>query len=377
MFEKLTYLQLQQYWWILASLLGGILVFLMFVQGGQTLLFATKNNTERTLMINSIGRKWKLTFTTLVTFGGVMFAAFPLFYATSFGGAYWVWLLILFGFIIQAIAFDFRMKTGNIYGKTTYEIFLFINGLLGPILLGTAVGTFFTGGNFSINEYNLSHWTHPLKGLEAAFNFNNLALGLSVFFLARILAAMYFINNINNENILKIAKKQVLSNSIIFLVIFIYFLTQLFLRDGFAYNSQTKIIFIEPYKYLHNFLQMPLITIILLLGVIFILFSLYVTLLKNSKKGIWFAGIGTILAVFSLFISVGFNNTPFYPSIYDLQSSLSIENASSSPYTLIAMSYVSLIIPIVLIYIFYAWKSIDKHKINITEINSNNENEIY
>jgi cytochrome d ubiquinol oxidase subunit II len=328
-------------------------------------------------MINSIGRKWKLTFTTLVTFGGVMFAAFPLFYATSFGGAYWVWLLILFGFIIQAIAFDFRMKTGNIYGKTTYEIFLFINGLLGPILLGTAVGTFFTGGNFSINEYNLSHWTHPLKGLEAAFNFNNLALGLSVFFLARILAAMYFINNINNENILKIAKKQVLSNSIIFLVIFIYFLTQLFLRDGFAYNSQTKIIFIEPYKYLHNFLQMPLITIILLLGVIFILFSLYVTLLKNSKKGIWFAGIGTILAVFSLFISVGFNNTPFYPSIYDLQSSLSIENASSSPYTLIAMSYVSLIIPIVLIYIFYAWKSIDKHKINITEINSNNENEIY
>ena len=369
MFESLSDLVLQQYWWVIISLLGSLLVFLMFVQGGQTLIYTLgKNEIERSLIVNSLGRKWEFTFTTLVTFGGAFFASFPKFYATSFGGAYWVWMLILFCFVLQAIAYEYRSKPNNIFGHKTYEVFLFINGALGTILIGTAVATFFTGSQFSISNMNTSRWENPYHGLEAALNIHNLTLGLAVFFLARVLGLLYFLNNINNENIRQKARKQLWYNSIPFLVFFLTFLTILLLRSGFAYDSITKEVFMEKYKYLHNFMEMPLALIIFLTGVVLVLTGIYKAVINLSMNGIWFTGLGTVLTVFILFIIAGFNKTAFYPSTFNLQHYLTIENISSSHYTLTAMSYVSLFIPFVLAYIYYAWRAINKTQISADEL---------
>jgi cytochrome d ubiquinol oxidase subunit II len=377
MFESLSHLALQHYWWIIVSILGSVLVFLMFVQGGQTLLGNLgKNETEKTILVNALGRKWEFTFTTLVTFGGAFFASFPLFYATSFGGAYWVWILILFAFVIQAVSYEFRTKAGNFLGQRTYETFLYLNGLLGTILVGTAVGTFFTGSQFSINELRQVTWEGPARGLEAALNLQNLALGLSVFFLSRTLAALYFMNHVDEETIFTRSKKHVLLNAVPFLAFFLFFLVRLLLIQGYAYDPQTHAVTLEDYKYLHNFLHMPLVLALLLLGVVGVLYGIGTSVLKPKyTKGIWFAGAGTILTVFSLFLVAGFNHTAFYPSSFDLQSSLTIENASSSKFTLTTMSYVSLLVPFVIAYMWYAWYAMNRKKINREEIDA--EDHVY
>ncbi|MCK9617836.1 MAG: cytochrome d ubiquinol oxidase subunit II [Lentimicrobiaceae bacterium] len=369
MFETLSLLALQQYWWVIISFLAGILVFLMFVQGGGTLIYILgKNENERTLLVNSLGRKWEFTFTTLVTFGGAFFASFPLFYATSFGGAYWVWMLILFSFVIQAISYEYRTKPHNFLGQKTYETFLFINGLLGTILIGTAVSTFFTGSQFSVNELNQSRWETPLHGIEAAFNFQNLLLGLAIFFLARMLGLQYFMNNIKNKAIYLRVHRQLAYAIVPFLVFFLLFIGLLFTQKGFAYQADTREVVMEPYKYLHNLLEMPIVSLLFLGGVAFVLVSVYLSFFKKSTSSIWYSSIGTILTVFSLFLIAGFNNTAFYPSTFDLQDSLTIENASSSHYTLTVMAYVSLLVPFVLAYIYWAWKSINKKPIDLAEL---------
>jgi len=378
MFENLTYLTLQHYWWAIVALLGAILIFMLFVQGGQTLIFTLgKTNLQKKIVVNALGRKWDITFTTLVTFGGAAFASFPLFYSTSFGGAYWVWMIILFAFIFQAVSYEYRSKPNNFLGEKTYEIFLFINGLLGTILIGTAVGSFFTGSEFFINNMNNSFWETPYRGLELAFDFTrfgtyiNLSLGLTVFFLSRVLASMYFMNSIDEKEILERAKKQVITNAIPFLFIFLFFLVSLLLIDGFAYNPTSKVVTMEEHKYLNNLLDMPIVAIIFLVGVIMVLMGIirgYFFFDKCKGKVIWISGIGTILTVFGLLLLAGYNNTCFYPSTYDLQSSLTIENASSSQYTLTAMSYVSLIIPFVIAYIWYAWAALNKKKITPEEM---------
>ena len=376
MFENLSHLALQQYWWVIISLLGSILVFLMFVQGGQTLLYTLgKNEMERTMLVNSLGRKWEFTFTTLVTFGGAFFASFPLFYSTSFGGAYWVWMAILFCFVLQAVAYEYRSKPNNFLGKRTYEVFLWANGFLGTILIGIAVGTFFTGSQFSVNEMNFSRWETPFYGLEAALNLHNVSLGLTVFFLSRVLALLYFYNDINDENIAANIKKQLVYNAVPFLFFFLVFVVWLLLRQGFAYDPVTKEVFMQPYKYLTNFLQMPLVLVLFLAGVVLVLWGLYKAFFTLSSKGIWFSGPGTILVVLGLFFVAGFNHTSFYPSTFDLQSSLTIENSSSSHYTLTAMSYVSLFVPFIAAYIWYAWKSISNKKIDKEEMQK--ESHIY
>lgn len=375
MFENLSHLALQQYWWTIVSLLAAILVFLMFVQGGQTLIYTLgKTEMQRKMVVNALGRKWEFTFTTLVTFGGAFFASFPLFYASSFGGAYWVWILILFAFVIQAIAYEFRSKPNNIFGTKTFEMFLFLNGLLGTILIGTAVATFFTGSDFSINEMNSVKWGSPYRGLELAFDFGryatyiNLSLGLAVFFLARSLGILYIMNTIEDKAIFAKAGKKLWNNAIPFLVFFLFFLVNILLRKGFAYDPENGFVSLESYKYLHNLIEMPVVLIIFLLGVVSVLFGIFKTLLTSWSKGIWFAGIGAILTVFALFLIAGYNNTAFYPSYTNLQSSLTIENASSSHYTLTAMSYVSLLVPFVIAYIWYAWSAINKKKINAEEM---------
>ncbi len=378
MFENLSYLALQEYWWAIVSLLGALLVFLLFVQGGQTLLYSLgKNETEVKVLTNSLGRKWDLTFTTLVTFGGAAFASFPLFYSTSFGGAYWVWMLILFVFILQAVSYEYRTKASNWLGTKTYDTFLYINGLLGTVLLGTAVATFFTGSQFSITDMNHSIWQSPFRGLELAFNFGryatyiNLSLGIAVFFLARILALLYFMNNVDDEEILTRAHKNLLPNALWFLIFFLFFLVNILIIKGFNYNPVTKVVNMESFKYLHNLLSMPLVLIMLLLGIVMVLWGIIrgaFAFEKCSRKAIWFSGIGVVLTVFSLFLTAGYNHTCFYPSIFDLQSSLSIQNASSSKYTLISMSYVSLMVPFVVAYIWYAWSSINKKRITVKEM---------
>jgi cytochrome d ubiquinol oxidase subunit II len=377
MFENLSYLELQQYWWIIISILGSVLVFLMFVQGGQTLINQIgKNDQERTLLVNAIGRKWDLTFTTLVTFGGAFFASFPLFYSTSFGGAYWVWILILFSFVVQAVSYEYRKKPNNFLGQKTFDTFLLINGLLATILIGSAVGTFFTGSEFSVDKLRLtnitnpaiSRWETPFHGLEAVLNLTNLALGLSVFFLSRILGILYFNNSIEEKNILKNSNKHLKYNAFPFLIVFLLFIILLITKQGFAVNPVTKIITMEDFKYLHNFLEMPVVLIIFVIGVIGVLVGIFITLYKKSRRGIWFSGIGTIFTVFTLFVIAGFNKTAFYPSTFDLQSSLTIENSSSSFYTLTVMSYVSLLVPFVIAYIWHAWRSINKRKIDIADI---------
>ena len=369
MFESLSLITLQQYWWLIVSLLGALFVFLMFVQGGETLFFTiAKNEEEKSLLVNTLGRKWEFTFTTLVTFGGAFFASFPLFYATSFGGAYWVWFAILISFVIQAVSYEFRRKPANFLGAKTYEIFLFINGLLGPLLVGTAVGTFFNGAMFSLDDMKHVTWGTEFRGLEAVLTFHNLALGFAVVFLSRILGLLYFMNSVDNEAIYERSKKQLLYNTIPFLVFFLYFVIALLFKDGFAYNPTSGEISIESYKYLHNLLAMPINTLMFLVGVVGVLWGISSTLLKGGTKGIWFAGGGTVLTVWALLILSAFNNTSFYPSIFDLQSSLTIENASSSRFTLVAMSYVSLFVPFVLGYIWYAWKSMNNEKITTKEL---------
>jgi cytochrome d ubiquinol oxidase subunit II len=369
MFETLSLLTLQQYWWLIVSLLGALFVFLMFVQGGETLLFTiAKNEPEKSLLVNTLGRKWEFTFTTLVTFGGAFFASFPLFYATSFGGAYWVWFAILISFVIQAVSYEFRKKPANFLGAKTYEIFLFLNGLLGPLLVGVAVGTFFNGAMFSLDDMNHVTWGTPFRGLEAVLTFHNLALGLAVLFLSRILGLLYFMNSVDNIAIYERSKKHLLYNTIPFLGFFLYFLIALLFKDGFAYQPETGKITIESFKYLHNLLAMPINTIMLLAGVAGVLWGIISSFLKGGTKGIWFAGGGTVLTVWALFILAGFNHTSFYPSVLDLQSSLTIENASSSHFTLTAMSYVSLFVPFVLGYIWYAWKAMNNKPISTEEL---------
>jgi cytochrome d ubiquinol oxidase subunit II len=372
-----TYIFLQHYWWFIISLLGALLVFLLFVQGGQTLIYTLgKTEVERTMLINVLGRKWEFTFTTLVTFGGAFFASFPLFYSTSFGGAYWVWMAILFCFIVQAIAYEYRSKPNNFLGQRTYETFLFINGLLGTILLGTAVATLFTGSMFSVNKLNLtnlsnpviSSWETPWHGLEAALNLHNLALGLTVFFLARTLAILYFMNSVDHSAILERAKKHLLYNALPFVLLFLVFAIWLMLRDGFAVNPNDGTVFMEKYKYLHNLIQMPIVLVVFLAGVLLVLFGIAKSLLSTYTKGIWFAGVGTVLTVLALLLIAGWNNTAYYPSTFNLQHSLTIFNSSSSKFTLTAMSIVSLLIPLVLAYIWYAWKSINVKKIDEDEL---------
>lgn len=380
MFESISYFTLQQYWWAIISLLGALLVFLLFVQGGQTLIYTLgKNETERTMLVNSLGRKWEFTFTTLVTFGGAFFASFPLFYATSFGGAYWVWMIILFCFVIQAVSYEYRSKPSNVFGHHTFEIFLYINGAVGTIMLGIAVATFFTGSAFSIDFNNItrlsdpaiSRWESPFRGLEAALNLHNLLLGLTVFLLARILGLLYFVNNIGHDAIVERAKKSLFRNAIPFVAAFITYVVILLLRKGYAVDPQSEKVYLENYKYMHNLIAMPTVAIMFVVGTMLVLFGIIKTLVSNNYfKGIWFSGFGTICFIFSLFLLAGYNNTSYYPSTFDLQSSLTITNSSSSRYTLVAMSYVSLLIPFVIAYIFYAWRSINKEKLTSEEISS-------
>jgi cytochrome d ubiquinol oxidase subunit II len=374
MFENLSYNALQHYWWILVSLLGAILVFLLFVQGGQTLIYQLgKSDKNRNLIINTIGSKWEFTFTTLVTFGGAFFASFPLFYSTSFGGAYWVWIIILFAFVIQAVSYEFRSKPDNLLGKRVFDAFLFLNGLLGTVLLGAAVSTFFTGSGFVIDSERHSQWTIATRGLEAAFNIQNLSLGLAVFFLSRVLASLYFFKTIANEEIIGKIKKQLLFDAIPFLVFFLLFTGLLMLKNGFAVNPVSGEVYMEPYKYFHNLIEMPVVAVLFLAGVVLVLAGIVLPLfsfIKYGEKGIWFSGFGTVITVFSLFLLAGFNNTSYYPSVSDLQSSLTLANSSSSQYTLTAMSYVSLIIPFVLVYIIYVWRIINRKKTGLQDLDT-------
>ncbi|MCD8258064.1 MAG: cytochrome d ubiquinol oxidase subunit II [Bacteroides uniformis] len=373
-----AYIFLQHYWWFVVSLLGALLVFLLFVQGGNSLLFCLgKTEEQKKMMINSTRRKWEFTFTTLVTFGGAFFASFPLFYSTSFGGAYWLWMIILFSFVLQAVSYEFQSKAGNLLGKTTYRTFLVINGVVGPVLLGGAVATFFTGSNFYINKGNIadaampviSQWANGWHGLDALLNPWNVVLGLAVFFLARILGALYFINNINEDDLVKRCRRALWGNTALFLVFFLAFVIRTLLADGYAVRPETGEVFMEPYKYLTNFLQMPVVLLVFLVGVVAVLWGIIRTLWKPAfDKGIWFAGAGTVLTVLALLLVAGYNNTAYYPSTHDLQSSLTLANSCSSQFTLKVMAYVSILVPFVLAYIFYAWRSIDNRKIDAKEM---------
>lgn len=373
------YLFLQHYWWFIISLLGGILAFLLFVQGGQSMIFSlAKTEQHRFLLVNALGRKWEYTFTTLVTFGGAAFASFPLFYSTSFGGAYWVWMAILFCFVIQAVSYEYQSKPGNTFGKNTYRWFLFLNGLFGTFLIGVAIATFFTGSEFGVNKGNLvstdfsinnplaatiSAWQNPWHGLEALLNVRNLCLGFAVFFLSRTMACLFFINRLADQNLVKRSRQFLLYNAVPFVVFFLVFLIWTLLSDGFAVNPETKEVFLSPYKYFMNLVEMPIVFVVLLIGVVLVLYGIGRTLLSDKfSKGVFFSGLGTVLTVCCLLLITGFNNTAFYPSVYDLQSSLTIQNASSSEFTLTAMSYVSILIPFVLAYIIYAWRALERKK---------------
>ncbi len=365
----ITHIFLQNYWWIIVSLLASILMFLMFVQGGQTFIFSLgKNDSQRKMIVNTLGRKWEFTFTTLVTFGGAFFASFPLFYATSFGGAYWVWMAILFSFIIQAIAYEYRSKPSNVFGTKTYDVFLLINGSLGPLLIGTAVGTFFTGSRFILNDMNQVEWQTSWRGLEAVLDLRNLALGFAVLFLVRVNGLLYIMNSILDEQLYIRALRKTIINSLFFLVFFLYFVTAILISEGFAADSVTGIVTMEKYKYFHNLLQMPVVLFLFLAGVAGVLYGIGISVFKSSYKGIWYTGTGTVLAVFAIFLLAGYNGTAFYPSLSDLQSSLTIRNSSSSKFTLKTMMFVSFLIPFVLAYIWYAWKAINASRITEDEM---------
>lgn len=367
MFFGLDLEGLQIYWWVVLSLLGGLLVFMFFVQGGQTLIDElSENELEKTMLINSLGRKWELGFTTLVLFGGAAFAAFPLFYATSFGGAYWAWLAILFCFILQAVSYEYRKKEGNIYGAKTFEIFLKINGFLGVFLIGVALSSFFSGSHFVLNEQNFVLWQSKWRGLELLANPYNYLLGLALVFLSRILGLAYFMNNINDENIRAKIPKKALLNSLLFLVFFLAFLGFIFAKDGFVLGASG--VEIQPNAYLLAFLQNLFLLVILLVGVVFALCGIYLLCFKKCVCAIWSLGLGSVLAVFALLLSLGLGGGVFYPSISALQSSLSIKNASSSYYTLSVMAFVSLFVPFVLAYISYVWRAMDKVKITKDEL---------
>ena len=374
----ITYSFLQHYWWFLVSLLGALLVFLMFVQGANSMLFSLgRTPEERRMLVNSTGRKWELTFTTLVTFGGAFFASFPLFYSTSFGGAYWLWMIILFSFVLQAVSYEFQNKLGNLLGPKTFQWFLIVNGILGPLLLGGAVATFFEGSNFVIEKASLtelgapiiSRWANASHGLDALLNPWVLVFGLAVFFLARILGILYIMNNVNDENIRSRGSVRLIGATVPFLILFLAFLIHTLVKDGFAWDPATGAIVMEPYKYLHNLLDMWYLTLILLIGVVLLLYAIIKTVVsKTYIRGIWPAGIGVVLVVLVLLLYAGWNHTAYYPSTADLQSSLTIANSCSSEFTLSTMAIVSLLIPFVLAYIAYCWYSLDKKKIDKDEI---------
>ncbi len=367
-FESLELITLQQYWWIIIALLGGLFVFIMFVQGGQTLMDTlSETETEKTMLINSIGRKWELGFTTLVLFGGALFAAFPLFYATSFGGAYWVWLAILFCFIIQAVSYEYRMKPNNFLGKKTYEIFLKINGNLGTFLLGVAISTFFSGSEFILTSNNFVLWQNDLRGLEALLNPFNYLLGFALVFLAKISGALYFMSSINHKPIVDKAVESIKYNMMLFLFFFLGFMAWILLKDGYAYDAN-GVVFLQPYKYLINFLELPIVTSMFLVGVLMVIGAVFTAITFRKTCCIKTGGVGIVLTVMAVLLNVGFNGTAYYPSTTDLQSSLTIVNSSGSHYTLMVMSYVSLMVPFVLAYITYAWYSMDKVKITKEEI---------
>ncbi len=374
----ITYSFLQHYWWFLVSLLGALLVFLMFVQGANSLVFNLgKTEHERRMVINSTGRKWETTFTTLVTFGGAFFASFPLFYSTSFGGAYWLWMIILFSFVVQAVSYEFQNKLGNILGVKTFQWCLVINGILGPVLVGGAVATFFNGSNFLVDKINItngmapviSRWANYSHGLDALLDIWNVVLGLAVFFLARILGLLYIINNVADDTLRARSRKHLIYNTGAFLLLFLPFLIRTLLKDGFAYDPATGVISMESMKYLYNLLDMWYLAIVLLVGVVLLLFGIVKTVLSTTYiKGIWPAGIGVVLVVLVLLLIAGWNNTAYYPSNADLQSSLTIMNSSSSEFTLRTMAIVSLFIPFVLAYIVYVWHAMDSKKITKEEI---------
>lgn len=368
-----TLILLQHYWWAVIALLASLLVFLLFVQGGQGMLYELgRTAAERTMIVNSTGRKWELTFTTLVTFGGAFFAAFPLFYSTSFGGAFYVWMLILLVMVIQAVAYEFRRKPSNIFGERFYNILLVINGIGAPLLIGTAVGTMFTGAEFTVNRANLSiiggestisQWVSPWYGLEALADMRNVCLGLALVFLSRMLAAQYFMNDIDDRTLFGRSRKAMLINAIPFVIFFVAFLLSILVADGWAVGAD-GIITIEPYKYLHNMLAMPVVTALLLAGVVSVLASVVLGYFRSSRKAIWFGGIGTVVTVWMLLLTLGFNGTAYYPSLVDAQSSLTIQNSSSGLFTLKTMTVVSALVPFVLAYIWYVWREVNKHKIS-------------
>lgn len=375
----IDYAFLQSYWWVLVSILGALLVFLLFVQGGQTMIWHARNDSERSMMVNSLGRKWEYTFTTLVTFGGAFFASFPLFYSTSFGGAYWLWMLILFSFVLQAVSYEFRSKQGNVFGRSTFDAFLFFNGIFGCVLLGVAVAMFFFGADFRVEKQNLlvaasptiSTWA-PTHGLEAIANWRNLMLGVVVLFLARTAASLYFINNINDDNIYAHQRMALVFNAGIFVVFFLAFVAVLLTASGYQLIDGTVNEFeVVKYKYLYNLIDMWWAALLLVVGVLLVLFAVVKSIVvEGYRRGIWYFGVGVVLVVLVLFFIAGFNGTPYYPSRLDPASSLTIFNSSSSEFTLRTMSVVSLIIPFVLAYIFYVWRSMDKKMITKEEIDS-------
>ena len=372
--DTLTFLQ--HYWWFIISLLGALLVFLMFVQGGQALLYDIgRTEEERNMLVNSLGRKWEFTFTTLVTFGGAFFASFPLFYSTSFGGAFYVWMAILFCFVLQAVAYEYRRKPANVFGERTFNAFLLINGVLGPLLIGTAVGTFFTGAEFTVDRLNLanqggaaviSQWATPWHGLEAVAEWRNVLLGAAVALLAMTLACQYFMNNIDDETILRRAQSRMRLFGVLFVVCFVAWLLALLLADGRAADAAGTIS-VEPYKYLRNLLEMPYVTVVLLLGVVSVLWSIRLGWC-GSRRAVWFGGAGTVLTVLSLLLLAGWNGTAYYPSLTDMQSSLTISNSSSSLFTLRTMAWVSLFVPFLAAYIWYAWRAMNRRPITREEI---------
>ena len=365
------YSLLQHYWWFIISLLTGILVFMLFVQGGQTLIYSIgKEQPERDRILGALGHKWEITFTTLVTFGGAFFASFPLFYSTSFGGAFYVWMLILLVFVIQAVGYEFRKKPSNLLGERTYDFFLFLNGFLGTLLLGCAVGTMFTGGEFVVNRNNIvntvgqnviSVWQNPLLGLEALFDYRNVALGLAVFFLSRVLAIHYFFNSVSTKKIRAKAKRPLLISSIGFVVSFLTFLISILFSSGVTYDPLLETFLREDFKYFINMLELPIVSSLLIVGVVAVLYAIFIGLTKRSVNAIWFSGAGTIVTVTMLLLLAGYNNTAYYPSLSDINSSLTISNSSSSEFTLTVMSCVSLIIPVVIWYIWYAWKKMGRY----------------
>lgn len=373
----ITYSFFQHYWWFLISLLGGLLAFLLFIQGGQSLLFSlSKTEDEKRLLINVLGRKWEFTFTTLVTFGGAFFASFPLFYSTSFGGAYWVWMIILFAFTIQAFSYEFQSKPGNVYGKSTYRTMLYINGLIGTFFIGVVISTFFTGSDFSVEKDNItnlvspviSRWGNAWHGLEALINIRNILMGFSVFFLARSVALLYFINRLHHEALEKRSHQFLIYNALPFVGVFVAYIVVLLLSDGFAVTNDGTV-YMKPYKYFYNLVEMPVVGILFLVGVLSVLYGILATLLNEKfKKGIWFSGAGTILTVTMLFLIAGFNNTSFYPSYSHLQSSLTIFNASSSEFTLRTMTWASILVPIVITYIIIAWRLMERKRTNLKDV---------